>query len=586
MFKYFLNDTQYTPLNEGDFTFDIELKTDSGAYHYEKTLNGTVLFDGAAYEYIKAHSDTQKILFKIYEVCEDGDFLIFNHALYFTNRDCYDDEDKKQITITLKADSYFQKLLDAIDINFNFLEVSNIVSTFYSPDAMRWEYKAATVAQPAFFICSMLANAGLANPYAPFTVYIREVKTTYCLGGVPQPPSGTGWTLLLNNCEGRSLATWYRCPPYWSDIPSLPNANRFDTTIAIFPAIPPTPAPTFFVSDWVKIADLTNGGFNVSFWIDQLLLTGTPVTLDNGRLLVDVINFRLFRIDQNLALQSNLLFDLLNPVTGVSPSDLYQVQMHAIRDIKDPAATEPATIENTNLKEIFEGYIQGKLNAFWRVDENTGRVIIEHYQDLSNGKTFDLNTYAEYKLKNKYQYDNSDIPKAEEFPSLDSSVDFTGVDIIYENAVSTGKKAYNTDKFYSEVESIIQDPATYSNAGIVIITPDSLAPIESITPSGERAEIGAITGDYSPNAPQGMANLHKKYWNSYRPFKNGNMNLTPTQFVDNRPVKKLDPITIPMCCFSFFDPYADFIGENFTEGKLQKASFSPKTNQITLDINY
>jgi len=83
-----------------------------------------------------------------------------------------------------------------------------------------------------------------------------------------------------------------------------------------------------------------------------------------------------------------------------------------------------------------------------------------------------------------------------------------------------------------------------------------------------------------------MANLHFKYWHSWRPFRNGNMNLEDTQFVDNRPVKVLKPITIPLCSFYFFDPYANFIGENFTTGKLKKASFSPKTKQITLDIQY
>jgi len=589
MFTYFINDTQYTPLNEGDFTFDIELKNDAGAYHYAKFLTGSVLFDGAAYEYVMAHSDTQKILFKVYETTDSGTFLIFDHALYFTNRDCEINEDLKQIRIELKADSYYQKILDAADINFNFLEVSNVVESTYI-DTPEIEYDVQTLLfsavpyKPFFGEGITVFPAYTNSPFLAFWSFGRQLTTTYCRGGVPATPAGVGWELFINNCDSRKLATWWRKPPVL--IGTLLSAN-FGSTTAAVPTIPSPPPVTVANEDWVLMKMLTIGGItNISFWIDNNVIQGTPISLNNGRLLVDVINYRLFQINPNLALQSNLLFNITNPVTGVSPSDLYQVQMHAIRDIKDPAATEQATVENTNLKEILEGYIQGKLNAFWRVDENTGRVIVEHYQDLDSNKTFDLTAYPEYLLQNKYSYDNSYIPKAEEFPSLDSSVDFTGVDTIFENPVSTGKNAYSTDKFYSEVASIIQNPDVYGNDGIVIITPDSLAPLTNTVPSGQRSELGAITNNYYPNAPQGTANLHSKYWHSYRPFQNGNMNLEDVQFVDNRPVKVLEPITIPLCSFYFFDPYANFIGDNFTEGKLKKASFSPKTKQITLDIQY
>ena len=42
-------------------------------------------------------------------------------------------------------------------------------------------------------------------------------------------------------------------------------------------------------------------------------------------------------------------------------------------------------------------------------------------------------------------------------------------------------KAYNTSKFFSEVESIYDNPDKYGNDGLVMITPDSLAPKESGT---------------------------------------------------------------------------------------------------------
>ena len=130
------------------------------------------------------------------------------------------------------------------------------------------------------------------------------------------------------------------------------------------------------------------------------------------------------------------------------------------------------------------------------------------------------------------------------------------------------------------MEFIIQNPDEYPNDGIVIITPDSLQP-DSI-----RAENGAITGEYYPNAPQGMANLHKKFWPYYRPFPNGELNFIEQSFSKNKPVKKLQTIQIPLCCFRFFNPRAAFIGNNFTNGQLQSASFNPSTGFIELTIQY
>lgn len=54
---------------------------------------------------------------------------------------------------------------------------------------------------------------------APFileqhTTWHREVITTDCVDGSPvQPPYGTGWTLLSDDCAGSNTSTWWRCPP-------------------------------------------------------------------------------------------------------------------------------------------------------------------------------------------------------------------------------------------------------------------------------------------------------------------------------------------------------------------------------------
>jgi hypothetical protein len=341
---------------------------------------------------------------------------------------------------------------------------------------------------------------------------------------------------------------------------------------------------------WVKIASVTYAAGNVDYYLDwDTVKTTGDIDINNGRPLVDVINYGLNKNCNELDLQSNFLTNIVNPITGQTPSITEGIQIHSISDVKDPNATEPATRELITIKSILNDYISSKLNCFWRVDEGTKRLIIEHYKDIFSQNSTDLTAIDGGKwlqLKNKFEYDNTDIPKAESFPSLDSSVDFTGVNIEFNNDCAEGVKTYNTDKFYSEVESIINDPADYPADGVVMITPDSLAPIGNVQPSGERSQVGAITNEYRPNAPQGMANLHANFWPYWRPFKEGKINFIDQEFINFKPVKQLESITVPICCFFFFDPYSKFIGNNFNNGQLKNASFNPKTGFITLQISY
>ena len=331
------------------------------------------------------------------------------------------------------------------------------------------------------------------------------------------------------------------------------------------------------------------GGVIFSYWVDYNKIKGADINFNNGRLLTEVINFGLNKICPELDLQSQFLYNQTNPVTGNNPSSTTELQLHSLSDIKDPAATEQATVEEVTLKDLLESYISSKLNCFWRVDEGTRRLIIEHYNDLNNQGVLDLTAIqsGEYtRLRNEYEYDLTDIPRAEEFPSLDFSIDFTGVDINYNNDVASGVKAYNTSKFFSEVENIYDNPDQYGTEGIVVITPDSLAPSQSGLSISARSENGAITGDYYPNVPQGMANLHEKFWKYYRPFPQGEMNFVGQGFSKLRPDKKLEQISIPIRSFFFFAPYQRFIGNSFTDGQLQTASYNLKTGMISLQINY
>jgi hypothetical protein len=587
-FKYYIDNKEYTPTNTGDFTLDYQLEQEAGSYQYVKTLSGSVKYIGAVYDYVLKKGDCAKILFSIIETCNQGEFIVYEG--YFTNRNCSFNPDKKQVEINMKEDSFYNCLIDNYDKNFNILEASNIVQSTWKNTLQNYEFRAAANSeQVPFYSCFLGCGGSTASPFVPVGIAVREKKTIYCQGGEPQTPAGTApndYKLFIDNCDTTNLAQFYRCPPIYIDIP----CTSFASTNCVTPCVPAPPPVTAANEDWFLLDTIVLGLATFSYWLDRNAFENfNNVNFDNGRLLVDVINLGLNKICPELDLQSQFLFNTTNPVTLSTPSSTQGIQVHSISDIKDPTATEPATLEETTLKEILESYINAKLNCFWRVDENTRRIIIEHYNDLNNQGVFDLTTLQSgkfTKLKNKYDYDLTDIPRAEEFPSLDFAIDFTGVDINYNNDCAEGVKAYNTSKFYSEVESIYNNNQEYGNDGLVMITPDSLAPKESGLQEGERSEFGAITGDYYPNLPQGMANLHEKFWKYYRPFPQGEMNFVGQAFSKLRPDKKLEEITIPINCFFFFAPYQRFIGNSFTQGQLQSSSFNFKTGLITLQINY
>lgn len=577
MFKYYIDNKEFQPLNTGDFTLEWDLVTDAGAYHYVKSLNGTVSFGEQVYSLISKYGDCQKILFRIDETCGQNTFTIYDG--FFTNRSAKWNPDLKILELEISPDTLYDCLTRNYDKTFNFLQTPNIVSTPYNDLP---QYQFVIIGNPIFatppdlpFYGSFISDSGGGNPYVGAGAYGREVITTYCQGGEKQKPEGAGWQVLLDGCEAKGITTWYRKPAIFTN--TLSNSAFAQTACSGAGCIPPNP-PVTSGEDWILIDSFGNATGTIYFWIDKNAISEPDTDLNNGRPLIDVLNYGLNVSGcEALDVQSVFLNADINPVTGNNPSSTQGIQLHAISDIKDPDATEPASREDTTIKAILESYISGKLNCFWYIDEGTDRLIIEHYKDLFNQGQIDITAFQ--KFKNSFEYDNTDIPTAEEFETFDDSIDFTGVPILYNNPCADGVKTYPNDGFFSEVDLIIGSD-DYPNDGIVAITPDSL------TQDGARAENGAITGDYRANMPQAMANLHAKFWGYYRPFDFGNLNFDPTEFDQPKPVKVLQDIEIKNCCFFDFNPRSEFIGNDFDKGQLQNASYSFNTRNFTLKIKY
>ena len=576
MFTFYLNEQKYNPINIGELSIDINLVTEAGAYYYSYELQGNPIFSKQAYEFITSHSDGQKITLRLEESTDSGNYNILVGS--FTNRDCTDYEDARQIQCEIKQESLYKKLVDNFDKTFNFLETPEFVSASYE-NLQDYEYTVIIVgtATPPIlpFYGELVTVLGGVSPFFSLALYVREQKTTYCIGNEPTPPTGDGWELFIDNCEGRGLCTWYRKPPVFIS-PLLLNSN-FADTVAPSPNVPPNPPITAANEDWLLLDTIENPSFNLALWIDRNALVQGEQEFINGRTLQNVINHGLNKDVPELDLQSRFLNESINPVNGETPSTTKDIQLHSISDIKEPSADIKARIEETTLRALLEDCISSKLNCYWRPDERTKRLIIENRKDVFSSNTIDV---SKAQFTKTFSYDNSTIPRSEEFPSSDSSIDFTGVPIEYDNEIAEGVTTYNTNAFYTEVDSILDDPDSYPQDGIVLICKDSLSSRQPLIERGE------ITGDYAPNMPMSTATLHNKFFPYYRPFGSGLMNFKNTVFDVNRPVKVLDEFSYKPCSLYFFDPYSRFKGKTFDEGTLQNANYPLLSKIMTLNIKH
>ena len=180
IYKYYLNGYEYTPTNTGGFTFDYNLNRENGAYHFSKSVNGSINFNGAAYDYILSFNKYQKIELTIKEFCPEGEFILFN--LYFTQFECSFSPDQKRVEVSTKQDTLYNCLTDNYDREYNFLEATNVVSSIYKQGLNNYQFRVETKVANAPLFGSPVYCGGV-SPFNPaFYLFARETKTTYCQG--------------------------------------------------------------------------------------------------------------------------------------------------------------------------------------------------------------------------------------------------------------------------------------------------------------------------------------------------------------------------------------------------------------------
>ena len=576
----YLNDVLYNPQNLGDLTITTSLDRQAGAFQYVKTLDNNLVFTGEAYTYILLHGECQKIQVKILQNCNGETYELYKG--YFTLNRCNINQDRQTIEAEPREDTLYNCVLDNLDRKFNFLQNTEIVSAEYSNN-IQLEYKLNPINDAVLPYYGDPLECGTAGNYVSALglgfLYCREVISVRCNGGQPQPPAGTGWQLLLNNCTKGFCTFARKASVFTSSI--LPCSAFFANPIT---SPPPVTAAN---ENWVIVASVTAGGTTLAFFVDYNYIQ-TPQTLTNGRDLMSVLNFGLNQFCPELDAVSEFFTNDVNPVTGESPSKSKGVQLHSISDIKDPAASEKATLEEITLKDILQNIVSNRFNCFWFVDENSKRLIIKHYKNLTFTGTTNINTLSpeSLKFKNEYRYLKDNNAITEIFEGQDDDIDFAGVPIDYNNSCGETVVNRNLGTIYANVAFIINNPAEFGNNGTVLILKDSLNIAPNTSPPSSTAENGAITGEYKPNAPLGMANLQNAYWRHFRPFKTGVLNFDTVEFETVAPRKQQIEININECCVFFFNERNKYITNLTENGILNKYVFNLKTNSLELEIIY
>lgn len=452
-----------------------------------------------------------------------------------------------------------------IDLNYNFTpnaQTANVghpwQMTYYDPNTGQNKmYVAGQGGHPegwqAEYITWKRIGSNIAGAlFVQCTVrYVRKKIVTFDINGVPQPPPGT--------------------------------IIHFDNvTVSGLPA-----------TEWhlYKYADVFTGWsyyFDGLTYIAEKTQSAPVFTAYYSRGMMDIMKFL---TDNTCSDVTNIVSDFFqyNPVTP-SPTNYITglqsrvdfLQMVQMSDFLSPGSAA-ATFFNLNLKTLLD-MCRDFFQVYWDIDDS-GNLVLEHWRrfKVTAGTVNLLQTqYERYiRSKNKFQYEQG-IPARERLTIGQSvQLDFVGADIVYDAKCTDGSlKEYRVTDINTD---------TQTTAGIrdgFMLFSCYPAPGGALTDFVVWPETTFLTGQFLNNGHLSCANLFHYYWRANRFLPSGEMNFSATTF-NVRKLRKQDAITIPFCCddVADFDPNFLYVTE-LGSGEIFTASYSPKTETITLILHY
>lgn len=322
--------------------------------------------------------------------------------------------------------------------------------------------------------------------------------------------------------------------------------------------------------------------------------SASNVSIDNGLPLEDVVNAFINTFCTGFTFVSNFFQinadapSAINYVTGQTSKTRY-LTLFQKSDVKRPTAINNATKANLSFEKALE-FLINMFNLRWRLEGNIFRM--EHVSYFSKTLGFDLTMpkWQKYMIgKRKYTYENQEIPAREEFKFMEAGFgDFQGVPIVYSGGcVSQSSrdnvKTFTADKITTDMELVLSNPESdskvVSDEGFVLVAADFDGTNYFVISES------SILGGSTLNNSVAWAQLHRDYYKYDRPLSVGNMNNVDTQFLNTKPTKKGEKITIPLCCGDVFNP-DNLVKTALGLGTVDKATFSFKDETLQLELLY
>lgn len=433
------------------------------------------------------------------------------------------------------------------------------------------------------------------------TTYWREKQRTFCVGGTPVPPIGSGWVLLQNDCAVDGTAVYVRNSTIsWT----------FGDAITVESSSPIPVAPDDSCA-WMYLGTVDVGvDVNPScpnWYVHAFicLTSGDAIEFHRARTLQDIANYML---EKSGCEQTEMVSDLLewNPpgdAPGYAPGVNYVTggtnQYNAIvalqnSDAIDPAATNPATIGEMTLKELFTLLATGP-RMLWAIDA-LGRVRIEHYTFWTTPVGLNIVNYAAGSKSEPMSYTHlkAEVPRYErpKWAHAQGS-DFAGSDIEYSGpCVSTegdnDVREYNAGPFTTDIAYISTDPDAITKIGFTLLATTFDGSVYNTI-----LDYGALSGDFIINAPLSWANLERTFWTWDRFLPSGIMNRQATVFDGFVPNIEQRNVQLFNFCCAYVDYDSILRVETSLGNKLgaltayvKRAEFDESTEGLTLTLRY
>lgn len=433
----------------------------------------------------------------------------------------------------------------------------------------------------------------------------REKVTTACVGGLPVPPAGSGWVLLTNNCGSNGTAVYVRPPTItWT----FGDATVIETTDPV--AVPPDTSCAWTYLGSLNIEDEIQP-FCVGVWHHAYicLSAGDPVVFDRARTMQAAANYLL---EKTGCPQTEMVSDFLEwnaPGTaeGYSPGINYVTglgnQMNALvmidkSDAADPGATNPATLGELTLAELFTMLMKGP-RLFWRIEN--GKVRIEHWSHWNAEVGLSTVALPEAIRSEPLAHSSlkSEIPRIERGKAAEArDRDFVGADLRYSGPCVTvadegeDVREQNVGPFTFDIAFVIDEPDQIDTSSGWVVLATAFNGSEYVAVMDH----GALTGNFITNAPLSWANLQRDFWRHDRYLPTGTMNEQITEFEDFLPTIEQRNVVVRDCClFLDFDSskrVATRLGQllgpvgNPLNAVVRRAEYDEGEESLTLTLRY